>query len=173
MPDKKPDEQNMISRDPQQVTEEEQDLYNIFVSQGVKAVYNLADKIEGKGSIKLIGDTLFQIVDKIETEGAKVGIQFSIPVILNGAGEIFQHLLSVSRAQPSDKQLRAIMGDAIGRWIEKAYRTGKVPPDELAKMGQDAYAISKQIEDSENGPMSMVNMGGKTEMERFTEGIGG
>ena len=53
-----------------------QDTYDIFVAQGIKLASIASDKLQGNSSIDLLGNTLFEIVSKIETE-KKTGLNLT------------------------------------------------------------------------------------------------
>lgn len=121
-----------------------QDLYDIFVSQGIRIAFKIAPQLEGKSSIDILGNALFNIVNKIEVEGAKNGIRFPIEVLLHGSNEILGHLIEATKVKINEQQIKAVVSMAVGRWIENAMKTGKMTKDQLVQLAQQAQQAMPQ-----------------------------
>jgi hypothetical protein len=130
-PDKKPDVTKAKSTP-------EQDLYDIFVSQGIKIASEISGSLQGKASIDTLGNALYDIVKKIETEGSKNGIQFPLSVLLHGSNEILGYLLDVSEVKVTEDQTKGIIGIAVGKYIQDALNTGKMTKDQLGNLAKQA-----------------------------------
>ncbi len=126
---------------PEQANPEQND-YNIFVSQGILQAGPAADKIKGRASVDVIGNILFDIILKIEDEGKKSGVEFSLPVVLNGASEILNHLIEMSDVQVNEEQIKTIIGTAVGRYVQDAMKTGKWTPEQAQEMAQQAEGLT-------------------------------
>jgi hypothetical protein len=113
-----------------------QDLYDIFVSQGIKIASEVGQSMRGKASVELLGNTLFDIVNRIEAEGQKHGIVFDLDVLLHGSNEILGHLLKVAQVDITEDQIKAVIGIAVGQWVINAVQTGKMTPEQLQAMVQ-------------------------------------
>jgi len=117
-----------------------QDLYDIFVAQGIKLAATVGPKLVGKASPELIGSALFDIVKKIETEGEKNGVKFDPAVILHGSKEILSHLINISQVDINEEQVKAVVGVAVGKYLNDAVKTGKMTEQEVAQLAQAAQA---------------------------------
>lgn len=140
----------------------EQANYDIFVSQGIKLAAAAADKMQGKASVDALGNVLFEIVTKIENEGKKNGVNFSLPVILHGSAEILGHIIELSEVDINEEQAKAAMGIATGRYIENALKTGKWTPEQAQQFAQEAQAAMPQQPQGEPvaGPAQPATSGG-------------
>lgn len=113
-----------------------QDLYDIFVSQGIKLASAAGQQMQGKASVDLLGNALFEIVKKIEATGEKHGIRFELDVILHGSNEILGHLINVSKVNINEDQIKAVVGIAVGQWLKNAIQTGKMTMEQAQAMVQ-------------------------------------
>jgi hypothetical protein len=121
-----------------------QDLYDIFVAQGIRIAFKIAPQLQGKSSIDVLGNALFNIVNKIETEGAKNGIKFPLEVLLHGSNEILGHLIEATKVKINEQQIKAVVSMAVGKWIENAMKTGKMTKDQLIQLAQQAQQAMPQ-----------------------------
>jgi len=137
-----------------------QSLYDIFVAQGIKMAVATSDKLVGKASIEQLGNTLFEIVNKVETEGAKHGINFGLDVILHGSNEILGHIIELSQVQISEDQIKQAIGIAVGRWVKNAIKTGKMTPEQIQSMGQQAQQSMQSMGGGQQ-PGQPAQMGGQ------------
>lgn len=133
---------------PEQVNpnDSQQDLYDIFVSQGIKLASSIGKEMQGKASIELLGNALFEIVKRIESEGQKNGIQFGLDIILHGSNEILGHLINVSKVDITEDQIKAVIGMAAGQWLRNAISTGKMTIDQARNMVQQGQQSMDQFE---------------------------
>ena len=115
-----------------------QELYDIFVAQGIKLAVKVSDQLVGKASVDHLGNALFDIVNKVETEGAKNGVKFGLDVILHGSNEILGHLVELSQVQIDETQIKSVIGIAVGQWVNNAIKTGKMTPEQLQGLSQQA-----------------------------------
>lgn len=129
----------------------EQVNYDIFVSQGIKAASNVGPKMKDKASIDGLGNVLFDIVNKIQTEGSKNGIEFSLGVILHGSNEILAQLIAFSGVEIDEKGKAAAIGIAVGRWIEDQIQSGKMTMEQAQQLAQQAQGIIPQQEGGQPG----------------------
>ena len=122
-----------------------QDLYDIFVAQGINLVSKVGPKLVGAASPDLLGSTLFDIVSRIESEGEKNGVKFDLPTLFNGSKEILEHLIDVSQVDINEEQIKAVIGVAVGKYLNNAVRTGKMSRQDVAQLAQVAESqISAQ-----------------------------
>lgn len=117
---------------------EQQDLYDIFVAQGIKLASATAQKLQGKASVDLLGNALYEIVTKIEAEGEKNGVKFPPQVMLHGSGEILDHLVKMSQVDITEEQVSAVVGIAVGKYMDRAAKSGKVSQEDLAQLAQQS-----------------------------------
>lgn len=130
----------------------EQDNYDIFVSQGIMLAGPAADEMQDKASVDVIGNTLFDIVSKVENEGKKNGVEFSLAIVLNGANEILNHLIEMSGVQINEEQIKAVIGTAVGRYVQDKMKTGAWTPQQAQEMAQQAQGAAAGTSTSE-GPV--------------------
>lgn len=133
------------NQDPSKQNNPNQDDYDIFVSQGIKLVRQAAESIRGDASIETLGSTLFEIVNKVETEGSKNGITFGLDVILHGSNEILGHLIELAQVEVNEEQIKAIIGSAVGKWVDNAVKTGKMTAEQLQEMVQQGQQPGQEV----------------------------
>jgi len=135
--------------------DEQRDYYDIFVAQGIKIASTMAPKLKGKASVDALGNTLFQIINKVEMSAEQQGIKFPPEVILHGAKEILEYLIIVSETQVTEQDVKGIAGVAAGKWVENAKQTGKMTDEELKALAMKAqqYSQSGGAQD-EMGPVT-------------------
>lgn len=122
----------------------DQDGYDIFVAQGFKIISKIAKTLEGKASIDQLGNTLFEIVDRIESEGQKSGVDFGLDVILHGSNEILGRMIEVAGVEINEDQIKAVVGIAVGRYVQNAVKTGKMTVEQLQALSQQAQQSMPQ-----------------------------
>ena len=127
-----------VQGDQPEADSEQKDLYDIFVAQGIKLASVASEKLQGNSSVDLLGNTLFEIVTKIEGEGEKNGIKFGIPVLLHGSSEILSHLIEMSKVEINEDQVKAVVGLAVGKYLTNAMKTGKMSKEQITQMSQEA-----------------------------------
>ena len=137
---------------------EQKDLYDIFVAQGIKLASVASDKLQGNSSVDLIGNTLFEIVTKIEAEGEKNGINFGIPVLLHGSSEILSHLIEMSKVDINEEQIKAVVGLAVGKYLTNAMKTGKMSKEQITQMSQEAQQSQQGQQPSPGAPPQGAGM---------------
>lgn len=132
----------------------DQDLLDIFVAQGMKMVSQMAPQLKGKASIDVLGNALFEVVNKIETEGAKNGIEFPQWILLRGTEDILRFLLEVAQVQVDEKSVKGIIGIAVGRWLKNAIQTGKMTKEQAVELGRQLQEQSKGQQAGSQRPQS-------------------
>ena len=137
----------------------EQTNYDIFVSQGIMLAGPAADKLQGQASVDLLGNSLFEIVKKVESEGMKNGIEFSLPVILNGSNEVLNHLINMTGTQLNDDQIKTVIGTAVGRYVQDKMQTGAWTPQQAQQIAQQAQQGMGQPQ-QQPGQLNPGMMGG-------------
>lgn len=139
-----PEQKPEMQEQPQEQDNEQQDLYNIFVAQGIKIASEIAPRLEGKASIDTLGNALADIINKIETEGARHGIKFPLEVLLHGSNEILGYMIDVSGVQANEQQIKGMIGVAVGNYVQNALKTGKMSKEQLIELAQQASAGAGQ-----------------------------
>ncbi len=121
----------------QTATDREQNLYTVFVSQGIKQLAQ-QDYQNLPKNTQDIASALFVIVDRVVTSGEKNGVVFSFPVILHGANEILNTLLSIAGIELSNKETAEVAGLAVGKYLQNAVDTGRMTEKEVVELGKQA-----------------------------------
>lgn len=120
------------------VTPEQQELYDIFVSQGIKLAGPAADALKGNASPEAIGGAMFQIVVRLEAEGKKNGLNFDLAVMLHGAIEILGALLKFAGVSLPEEDQKATIGYLVGMYLNDAMKTGKMSKEQVVQLAQQA-----------------------------------
>jgi ribosomal protein L12E/L44/L45/RPP1/RPP2 len=142
MPEQQQNKQSQEAEKPKE--NDDQALFDIFVAQGIKIAGGIANELRGKASVDTLGNALFNIVNKIETEGQTHGIKFPLGVLFNGVGEILRHLVDVSDAKVNEEQVKAIIGIAVGRWLQNNIKTGRMSQQDVIALAEDAQQYQQQ-----------------------------
>ena len=125
-----------------------EDLYTIFVSQGIKMAKAMAQSV-GQDA-ESISTAMVAIVTRLEDSGKKNGLAFDIKVIFNGAKEILIYLLSVMGVELSEEFVKEIVALMVGKYLKQALESGKMTKaqaEELSRMAQQGKGmISGQME---------------------------
>jgi hypothetical protein len=131
------------------LSEEQQELYDIFVSQGTMLAAKAADQLKGQdqntpGIVGTVGDAMSDIINKVEDDGAKHGIQFDEVSMVHGSAEIMTNLLNMSGIKLTDEQKKQVAGHAIGRYFNEAMQSGKMPKERLMQYGQQIQQMNQE-----------------------------
>lgn len=111
---------------------EQQDLFDIFVAQGLK----LASGMKISPNPELIADAMIGIIDRVEQDGAKNGINFPLEIIFKGGQEILTGMLLIHDIEPDEAMIQQAVGIVVGKYLEKAMKTGKMTKDQVAELAQ-------------------------------------
>jgi len=130
---------------------EGQELYDIFVAQGIKLASKTSEKMQGKISTELLGKSLFSIVNRIVTEGEKHGIKFNNSVLLHGSREIMGHLIKMSGVEIDDTRISAAVGIAMNEYFDNAVKTGKMTKEEVVQLSEEAKALAQNAAQKQAG----------------------
>ena len=132
---KEPTEQEQ----PQQnVSEEQQEMYDIFVGQGTKLAMSAAKSLQGQTDPKVIGEAMFEIVDRVESEGMKNGMKFDLATMLHGSGNILSNLVHTAGIQLDENQTKEVVGHMVGKYLDNSVKTGKMTPEQVVQLGEQA-----------------------------------
>jgi len=135
---------------PKQPGNPEQVNYDIFISQGIELASAAAQQMQGKASVDTIGNALYEIIKKVETEGEKNGVSFSLGVVLHGSNELLGHLIEMSGVQINEEQIKGAVGVAVGRYIQEALDSGAVTKPQLMQLAEQAQANMPQEQPGQN-----------------------
>ena len=120
----------------------DQDGYDIFVAQGIRLASQI--DMQGKASVDLLGRTLFDVVSRVEAEGTKNGIKFDLAIVLHGSNEILGYMLQKAKVQIDEEQTKAVIGVAVGLWIQDALKSGKMTPEQLKSLADQGQQTMQQ-----------------------------
>lgn len=120
----------------------DQDGYDIFVSQGIRLASQI--DLQGKASVDLLGRTLFDVVSRVEAEGAKNGLKFDLAIVLHGSNEILGYMLQKAKVQIDEEQTKAVIGVAVGLWVQDAVKSGKMTPEQLKELADQGQQTMQQ-----------------------------
>jgi len=124
-----------------------QDVYDIFVSQGILMLSKL--KIKITKSPEMVAQTMVMIVKKVVMECEKQGIKLPIEVLLHGSKEILIALIQQSGIEFSEADVKTIVGNMIGLYLDGEVKAGRMTPEEVSALGQQA---KQSMGGGEGGP---------------------
>lgn len=113
-----------------------QELYDIFVSQGIIILSKL-DLNYGNDPQK-IAETLVQVINKLESSGKQNGIVFPKEVLFNGAKELLIKALELAGVEPTEQDVKKIVGHMFGMYFDNAVKSGAMTPQEVADLAKEA-----------------------------------
>lgn len=131
-------QQSAAAQEQGNVAPEQQEAYDIFVGQGTRLAQGAAKGLQGQANPQAIGDAMAGIVERVEAEGAKNGIQFDLAVMLHGAGNILQNLLVLAGVELDEAQTKEAVGHMVGRYLENAVQSGRMTQEQVVQLGQQA-----------------------------------
>lgn len=135
------------------VSQDQQELYDIFVAQGTRLAAEASDAIRagrGQGNMKdMFVDALLSIIDRVKTGGEQNGFKFDDNILVYGGGEILTNLMLMSGIDLDESQIQQITGEAVGRWMQRGIKDGSITPEqlqEMAKRGQGGQGGQPQVD---------------------------
>ena len=154
-----------------QTATNEQDQYDMFVANGIslihdpkisegliKRVANAADPVDAIARVTL------DIVQRLESSAQKNGMELSPTTLAHGANDLMGEVITLAEAagmQPlTDEQKHQAFSLATALYLDSAVKEGKITPEQLQQMGQEASAtpqgqkISQQISGGMEGGVS-------------------
>lgn len=134
---------------------EQQETYDIFVSQGTLLASAASQKIKGVGAdtpgiVGTIGDAMVDIVNKVETEGEKRGLVFDDAAKVHGSAEILTNFLNMSGINLDEEQTKRVVGHMVGRYLKGALQSGRISKDKLIQMGSQ---LQQKVDESKGKGM--------------------
>jgi hypothetical protein len=125
----------------------DQEGYDIFVAQGIKMASQMAPELQqGQGDkVDLLSDAVFNIVNRVEDEGAKNGINFDLAVMLHGSNEIMGYLAKAAGMELNDDQVKQAVGGLVGRYLKNAINTGKMSKEQVIKLADEAKGSQAEL----------------------------
>lgn len=127
-----------------------QDLYTIFVSQGVKLAKAMLKKIQP--TPESIAQAILAIVTRLEQAGEKNGLAFDLPVIFNGSKEILIYIISQLGMEPDENFVKQTVGLMVGKYLNNAITSGKMTKEEAMQLAEEAKSMGTQQEQPQAQP---------------------
>jgi hypothetical protein len=114
----------------------QQDLYTIFVAQGVKIAEQHIESV--KQNPNVIPKVMVAIVNRVEQTAEKRGIKFDISIKFTGAQEILAFLIKEAGIEIDEQALTQMIKEMVGIYLKQAVASGKMTQEEVIQLGQQA-----------------------------------
>lgn len=134
----------------EQKNNEAQDMHDIFVGQGTKMAHAAAQQLQGVTDPKTIGEVLFGIIDRVETEGTKHGLAFDLTTLLHGSMNVMENLVDIAGIELSEDQQKETVGHLVGMYLENAMQTGKLSKEDVVGLAEQAQESQGLISPEES-----------------------
>jgi hypothetical protein len=109
-----------------------QDLYTIFVSQGIKLAKGMLRSIQK--TPESVAKALVAIAHRLEESGAKNGLNFNLPVIFNGSRELLIYILSQAGIEADEEFVKKATGLMVGMYLQQTMASGKISKEEAQEL---------------------------------------
>ena len=114
----------------------DQDLYDIFVSQGILMIAKL--KLKVTKTPEVVARTMVMIVTKVVEGSKQKGIEIPLSVIFHGAKEILIALIQRSGLEFSEADIKTIVGNMVGMYLDEEIKSGRMTPEQVGALGKQA-----------------------------------
>ena len=133
----------------QQGDPKQQEQYDIFVSNGISIIHSdkttkaLIDQIvKSPDPIEAIADATLGVVKRLQASAASNKIELNDGVVAHGANQLMGEIITIVEAagmEPlTDEQKQQSFSLAVGKYLEDAVKTGRMTPEQVSRMGQEA-----------------------------------
>jgi hypothetical protein len=138
----------------------DQEGYDIFVSQGIKMASQMAPQLKDAQDdpAGTVSEAMFNIVNRIETEGAKNGVKFDLGVMLHGSNEIMGYLTKAMGVELTDDQVKQAVGGLVGKYLKNAVDTGKMTKEQVVQLADEAKNSQADLEKQGEGFLGGKNV---------------
>ena len=137
------------------VTAEEQEQYNLFVTNGMKILHNmssskqLVEVIRGDGNpVQGLANALVLIVTKVEDSAKKGGQELTGDVLLHGGTELLEQIVEVAEAAGihkfTEKQMESALYIAMDQYGQARQGQGALPDNQLRIDMQELQQADQQ-----------------------------
>jgi len=148
--------------------QDEQAQYDMFMANGISLIHDpkisegLIKRIaRAKDPTDAIARATFDIVQRLDSGAKQSGMELSPTVLINGANELMGEIITLAETagmKPlSDEQKYQSFSLATAMYLDDAVKSGKITPEQLQQMGQEAGAtpegqkIAQQIQGQGGG----------------------
>lgn len=129
----------------------EQDQYDMFVANGISLIHDpkisegLIKRVAGAADpVDAIARVTLDIVQRLESSAQKNGMELSPTTLAHGANDLMGEVITLAEAagmQPlNDEQRHQAYSLATALYLDSAVKSGKITPEQLQQMGQEASA---------------------------------
>lgn len=130
-----------------------QQQFDIFVANGISVIHD--EKVSGglikritksDDPVEAIAKATLDIIGKLEMSAKSSGMDLSDAVLVQGANQLMGEIITLAETagmQPlTDEQKYQAFSLATSLYLDGAVKSGKISPEELQQMGQDASQTS-------------------------------
>ena len=121
-----------------------QDLYTIFVSQGIKLAKTMLQRIQKTPDS--IASAILAIVTRLEESGVKNGLAFDLPVVFHGSKEILIYIISQLGIQADEQFVKQTVGIMVGKYLDRAIASGKMSKDDAIQLATQMKSQAGQMQ---------------------------
>jgi hypothetical protein len=126
-----------------------QDTFDAFMSNGINIIHNekvsdgmIQNILNADDPVKEIANATLNVVNRLEQSGSENGMNFGPEILSNGAnilmGEIIQ-VAEISGLKPlTEEEKYMAYSLTVSRYIDEAIKSGKITPEQLQEMSQQA-----------------------------------
>ena len=116
---------------------DQQELFDIFVSQGIAMIKKSAPGLNGSKDANTIADVMFTIIDRIETEGSKNGINFPPEVVYSAGKDLMGVLFEAAKIPADENLIKQVTGIVYGKYVSSRMKSGKLTKEQVVQYGKD------------------------------------
>lgn len=128
------------------VSEQQQDLYDIFVGKSIELAGVHAQRLKDQENVtpENVAEIMFQIVSRTEEDAQKNGIQFDMAIKLKGSENILKVLLNMGGVKFNEQQYRETIGRMVPKYLKSQVQGGKMTEQEVIQLAQQAQQSLQQ-----------------------------
>ena len=145
----------------------DQEAIDIFVANGMKMIHNpkvsdalISRIVDAENPVQAVADATLSIVLRLEESSKAAGRPLALQTIAYGANILMGEIMSTAEAAGMEKMDEATRYQtyslAVGKYLDDAIKTGKIPKEELIRLGKEAEGTpigQKMLEAARKGTL--------------------
>ena len=132
-----------------QVDPKHQEQYDLFVANGITIIHNektsdmlIKQILKAEDKVEAVANATLNVVRKLEDSATANKIKLSENVLMHGANVLMGEIIAIAEAagmEPMpDEEKEHAYSLATSKYIDAAVKTGKITPEQLQQMGEQA-----------------------------------
>ena len=132
-----------------QVDPKNQEQHDIFVANGITIIHNektsdmlIKQITKAEDKVEAVANATLNVVRKLEDSALANKIKLANEVLIYGANELMGEIIAIAEAagmEPmTDEEKEHAYSLATSKYIDAAVKTGKITPEQLQQMGEQA-----------------------------------